>query len=445
MSESSKKRKRVSDGERPIKSNPSTSSPRVKITHNRYEQPGGLLIGSGPGIALPTNIIFQAYQAIDESRPQKRKFKELLIQSSDHQVLNFTGQENQDGGVSDELKHYVAILDSAAGTLHIAETKQLSVRSTVRAEDDEALARRTQEREKGANTRRTLGLEFGTKKAKRAIAQNADNKIISPEKQRALSPGSLRKADPAASAVLDYLEPSALDAPTEEAIRAEVDEARPRPKHNAAAKRISDVYAIEELIGEDMMRALKVKPWVDAVEDEQDLEIGSRFVAMRVKSLADDDNIRQLKVAKYLLVLLNFLKACKVEGKLFRLPRKEDLRTKLGQEDSIISKLMERFTSNGKIRSWHVDLIKTTIAVLSLIVDDFETDTFDLRTDLEMKVPEINQYFAEIGARVKPPTDTERKQYRWTKTEAALHHFARLDIPLVFPKPRVVPRSRNAR
>ena len=342
------------------------------------------------------------------------------------------------------MKHYVGILDPATDTLQLVEADLLSLQSTLRSEDDDVAARQDEEKATRATARRELGLEFGTKKAKKAISQGADNKVVSSEKQRAMSPQSLRKANPTASAVMDSVDASMQDAPTEEALQAENEEAKPRPKHDSSAERVEDVYPISQVVGEDMMLSLKVKPWVEAIQNEENVQVPSRFVAHRMKALVQVDNIRKLKVAKYIYVLLEVLKAGETKGKQgTRLPKREVLKEKLGVSDDVVGKLIERFTTNGKVTKWHVDLIKSTLAVLTLIIDDFETDTHDLREDLIMKPPEMATYFKQVGARLKPPSSVVSGKKNWNKNEAGRHDFAHLELPLQFPKPRFIPRNRR--
>lgn len=96
-----------------------------------------------------------------------------------------------------------------------------------------------------------------------------------------------------------------------------------------------------------------------------------------------------------------------------------------------------------EMTKWHVDNLITHIAALSLIVDNFETDTHDLREDLRLDAKQMGQYFHEIGCRVGAPTEAERLKLKITKAEAASHRVARLRLPLEFPKVRNLPAKRR--
>lgn len=109
--------------------------------------------------------------------------------------------------------------------------------------------------------------------------------------------------------------------------------------------------------------------------------------------------------------------------------------------------------------SWHIDNICTHICALSLIVDSYTTDTFDLKQDLGLESRKfvlqsvqydlvltwrrMVQYFREIGCRIVPLKETEYEKFGIkTKAEAKSHTVAKLRLPLKFPKMRAQMRRR---
>jgi DNA-directed RNA polymerase I subunit RPA49 len=82
------------------------------------------------------------------------------------------------------------------------------------------------------------------------------------------------------------------------------------------------------------------------------------------------------------------------------------------------------------------------ICALSLHIDDFTTDTHNIREDL--RLDDISKYYSELGCKVSPPTEKERlKLGLRTKVEAQGHIVARLQIPLVWPKQRVIVQKKR--
>jgi len=126
------------------------------------------------------------------------------------------------------------------------------------------------------------------------------------------------------------------------------------------------------------------------------------------------------------------LKSVKEGGR--KLPARDILKTKLNISDALLDIVKKRFTDGNEMTKWHVDHLITHLAVLSLIVDNFETDTFDLREDLGLKPAEMRKYYQQVGAKFSAPTERERAKMGISKPEGSTHHIARLTLPLQFPK-----------
>lgn len=110
---------------------------------------------------------------------------------------------------------------------------------------------------------------------------------------------------------------------------------------------------------------------------------------------------------------------------------------------------------------WHVDNFMTHIAALTLIVDDYVSDTFDIREDLRLKPTEydtrndendelmltfarrMKQYFSEIGVHLVSASEPELQKMKLTRAHASMHQMAKLKLPLQFPKQRKMPASRQ--
>lgn len=85
----------------------------------------------------------------------------------------------------------------------------------------------------------------------------------------------------------------------------------------------------------------------------------------------------------------------------------------------------------------------THILVLAISIDNFVSDTHDIREDLKLEIKDISKYYAELGCVVVPPTDVERTALQVAKAEANAHRIARLKLPLVFPRMRVPIRAKK--
>jgi len=189
-------------------------------------------------------------------------------------------------------------------------------------------------------------MTFGTKKAKKAISSLSEN-AITRDRARDASPGAAKralKANPSARAVLESMAMSASNAPTKDDLQSSIDDAKPRPKHNAQATKPDEVYEVRSIVGDELMKDLRVKPWVDAVEANEEVTTKSRYVSNRLRALCQDDEIVRLKVLRYMLLLLEFFNALKtVRGGGRKLPDKGELEKAMGVEKHVVDTIRKRF------------------------------------------------------------------------------------------------------
>ncbi|EOD46513.1 putative a49-like rna polymerase i associated factor protein [Neofusicoccum parvum UCRNP2] len=437
---SEKKRKRHADkNDRPSKKvaiDPPTRP--VKLAFLDDDAQLGPVIAATPGVTFPSGLALEPYKKENE----KHRY-DLLLHSSNHERLDFSARPERDGTADSLLKHYVGIYDPQTGELKVMEAHKLVLRNTLRSETEEMHAQRQQaaarERQTNFALRQDLGREFGTKKAKKALASITENAI---NPTAGAAEGNV--ADPVAKAVLESMADATADMPTRDSLQAAVDENKPRPRANLEATAPSEVYPPDVLIGSDNMRLIEVKSWIDMVAKNEDIKTSSMFVAHRVYDISRGKNVKKIKVLKYILLLIDFLAALKpARNGAKKLPQRADLETKTKTSGALLDGVRRKFADGNELTKWHVDNLITHIAALSLFIDDYVTDTFDLREDLRLDNKLIGQYFHEIGCRVGPPTEKERTDGGYSKAEAVNHKTAKLRIPLDFPKQRNIPMRRR--
>lgn len=281
-----------------------------------------------------------------------------------------------------------------------------------------------------------LGQTFGTKKAKKAIQETVLNAIAPRGKVGDTAPPT--KIDAAARAMLSSVGEITSTMATREELQAVVDDAKPVPIPNLEATEIQDVYDPKKIIGADILNLVPIREWQEKVRHKENIPVPSRFVAARLNSVASNDEaVTRLRVLRYLAFVLIFYlntKPGKVRGTR-QLPSREKLREVLAPApEAVIENIRRKFSEGGQMRKFHMDLLMTHCCVFACIVDNFEVDTQNLRDDLKIDQKVMNQYFHEIGGRVKPVVDKERK---------TTIHVARLALPLDFPKQRhIAPRRR---
>ena len=297
------------------------------------------------------------------------------------------------------------------------------------------------------SARNSLGLAFGTKKSQKAIRSLTANAIqASPSKSNSKNQSNYT-LDPLASAVVSSMAASTSSMPTREEMQAEIDEAKPRPKPHLDAEIPAEVYPVEELVGGvNVLQAVGVKEWIDKVKAGQDVQTKSMFVARRLKETVESGDVKKLKTLRYLLLLVEWYKSLKPGTKQGRkIPKLEEVPDLVaGWGSDIVNGIAKRFTEGGVVNKWCHDNLITHILALTLVLDNFVTDSHDIREDLKLETKDVPKYYQELGCTVALPTETERAAMNLKKAEAITHRLAKLRLPLVFPKMRV-PAARKRR
>ncbi|KAI9685629.1 MAG: DNA-directed RNA polymerase I subunit rpa49 [Bogoriella megaspora] len=440
----SKKRKRDSEAE--IQDSEKATLPNnVKVRVVEGDKEWCPVFASTQGVSFP-DITFNSYKkhsggsVFSDARLAPASYLpppvtyELLLQSSSHPKLDFTGKEEGDSTLpkdqENSLTHYVGIYDPEASTLQVVPSRKIILRSTPRTEAEEIAAEAAARKSLSfAAARNELGMEFGSKRAKKAISATAQNAITAAPNASAES----EKMDATSAALLNSAAEATKNNPSSEALKAQTDEHKPRPKANLEAQMPQDVYSADDLIGPDVMKALQVREWIESAENDKPVQISSRFVAKRLHGFAKKKDVKTCKILRYMLLLMEFSSSLKGIRKKVT-PKTAELKTKLRVGDSMIRHLESTFTDSGLATRWHQDYLATHLCALALIIDNCHVDVHDLREDLRIEDKHIVQYFRETGARVTAPTEAQRgAMHNVDRAAAASHKIAHLRIPLDFP------------
>lgn len=406
---------------------------------------------TAPGLCLPESLLFNSY-----TRPQKTSTKkarsakppqELLLHSSAHRTLDYTGKEDGPKDAGSSLRHYIGVFDPATGQLQVVEGRKMVVRGSVRSQQASAeamgewadkkvtctvpmldTAQTADLPQTAMDLKNDLGETFGTKKAKKAILALTEN-AISPRKRAGGSDAKPAALDAGSLALMESLKETTANMASREELQAAVDMAKPVPKGHLDADEIQNVYVPEEIIGAEVLTSIPVRDWQQAANTKQPLQVYSRFVAHRVNRIADhEDALQRLRLLRYLYWVILYWHSARPgrERGTKQAPPKDKLKADMdGAPDGVLENIRRKFTDNGVLRKFHVDLLMTHCCVFASILDGFEVNTLDLREDLKLEQKELNQYFMEIGARVSVQ-----------KSEDKTGHIAKLSLPLRFPQLR---------
>ena len=227
---------------------------------------------------------------------------------------------------------------------------------------------------------------------------------------------------------------------TREEMQIEIDGGKPCPKPNLQASTPAEVYPLEQLMGgPNTLPAMGVKEWVDKVRSGTDVQLKSRCVARKLATTVQSGDVKKLKIMRYLLLLIEWFIGLKPgPNSSKKVPRKEDMGPLVAAYGSeVVSGVAQRFAAGFQLNRWHIDNVITHILAITITLDNFTTDTHDIREDLKLESKDISKYYAELGCVTALPTDTERSMLGISKAEGQSHRIARLKLPLAFPKVRV--------
>ncbi|KXH68354.1 A49-like RNA polymerase I associated factor [Colletotrichum salicis] len=435
-----RKRKRDLDGSSKSKKKQATEPSTVVVSSFQRPQLCPPVLASTPGIRIAKNVQFNPYVKQDVSSVKRRSktpavSQDLVLHSTDHQTMDYTARED---GISDSqqaLKHYVGIYDPETGKLQVVEAKKMVVRGVARAKHaSEQAMTAPADYSSYYDLKKDLGQTFGTKKAKKAIESVALN-AIDPNKTRDSAP---KKLDTASKAIMEAIGGATATMASREQLQAVVDEAKPVPRPNLEAEAIQDVYDPDEFIGREILAAIPVKDWIDPAKKGEEVLCYSRHVAGRVKKIADSGNVSKMRLLRYFYFLFTFYTMA-TPGKqrgTKRIPPRDKLKERMEPAPQVvIEHIRRKFSDGGEMRKFHMDLLITHCCAVACIIDNFEVETSKLREDLRLDQKDMNNYFFEIGAKVKQGASKEKG--------VKAPHVAKLALPLNFPKLRSVAPKRR--
>ncbi|PCG90300.1 Hypothetical protein PENO1_032450 [Penicillium occitanis (nom. inval.)] len=466
-----KKRKRDSDRhERPSKKPAIQAQNLPPLTASVIKDDNELapVLINAPGLQFPKKLHgFKPYtkesttKASSSGRNKGIVSTELLLQSSEHPVLDFVGTEATEDADS-QLKHYVAIVDPDQKTWQFVEVRRMTLRSSVKKHNKE-VAEDESDYEGAAyrDQRKALTEAFGTKASRKAAQSEAENSMLAP------AGGASGAVE---SAILSSMPAQGIATANLKAqeLQAQVQANKPIPTANLAATHPSEVYTLESLVagGVSTLNQMPIQEWQDTVNAGEAITSTSRYVAHRVDAVVKSTNVTHLQVLRYILILIELTKNIK-RGKgsdppgSKRVPLRADLKKVLSGgssatallPDPVVEAIRRKYAPGGVMVAHNITLLYTTLCALSLHIPpapakdggtsslggntptELATDPSDLRDDLRLDTPTVTQYFRELGCRSEKPRESEFAKFGIkTKAEAANKRICKLRLPLDFPK-----------
>ena len=234
--------------------------------------------------------------------------------------------------------------------MQLIPAKKLVTRSMLRDHDsserfsDEDAAPVT-----GYAARNKLGLAFGTKKSQKAIRNLTVNAInASPSKALVNTDGlwKTKQLDALSEAVISSMAAPTSSMPTREELQVQIDKGKPIPTPHLDASNPFEVYPVAELVGgEDFLRKIQVKEWIDILKAGGDVPTKVFFVARRLLKVAESGDVLKMRILRYLCLLVGWWR-CLKPGRSYKVPKLEEMSSLNDFGTELVESLRKRFSKD---------------------------------------------------------------------------------------------------
>lgn len=293
---------------------------------------------------------------------------------------------------------------------------------------------------RGSVLRNALGEAFGTKKAKKAIADLERNRIDSD------------KLTDVAVDIVDAVRTASKDLPTRQQLEEAVSNDRPTPLANVDATDVEQIYPIESIISDYEMQFIRVGSLLKETDVEKKMEsfpYPSKYISKKLEVFTQSSQLQKLQLLYYLSLLLGVFAARRVNNKAKLLERLNS------PPETLIDGVLDKFTvarpgqiGRSKDRSFfidpqHEDKLLCYILTIMLHLDNFIVEISPLAQELNTKPSKIVALFRVLGALVKGASVSQAEAFGVAKSAANSYKIATLRVP--FKLPEMVRRGRAQR
>lgn len=398
-----KKRKRGEGG---------SSEVKVKNYHD-----GMVVATTFGGQSVPKDASFNVY-----------KRKSDVIVHGENPVFEYDGQNQQDQG-----SYCLASYDPETNSVELYPSSLVNMAGVVKAKKMVEGPAVKQANVRNVLQRNALGEAFGTKKAKKAITEMERNRI------------DAEKLEDLEVAIVDTVQESTENLPSQEKRQETLSSTRPIPPHNLETTKVEEVYPLDGIIPKFEWSYIRVQPITQEKDLSKKLSLfphkTSQYVSSRMAAIENGvgTQTEKIKMIYYASLLLAVY-----ENK--RINNKAALLAKVGNPpEALISGILDRFAvskasqfGKTKDRNFAIDPVhehKLLCYLLALIlrIDNYTAEIAPLAQELSLKPSKLAELFRALGCAVKPPTAVQAEALGLSKAAAANYKLAVLSAPLKLP------------
>jgi DNA-directed RNA polymerase I subunit RPA49 len=387
-----------------------------EVTVKNYHD-GMVVATTFGGQSVPKDASFNVY-----------KRKSDVIVHGENPVFEYDGQNQQDQG-----SYCLASYDPGTNSVELYPSSLVNMAGVVKAKKMVEGPAVKQANVRNVLQRNALGEAFGTKKAKKAITEMERNRI------------DAEKLEDLEVAIVDTVQESTENLPSQEKRQEALSSTRPIPPHNLETTKVEEVYPLDGIIPKFEWSYIRVQPITQEKDLSKKLSLfphkTSQYVSSRMAAIENGvgTQTEKIKMIYYASLLLAVY-----ENK--RINNKAALLAKVGNPpEALISGILDRFAvskasqfGKTKDRNFAIDPVhehKLLCYLLALIlrIDNYTAEIAPLAQELSLKPSKLAELFRALGCAVKPPTAVQAEALGLSKAAAANYKLAVLSAPLKLP------------
>ncbi|KAI9317116.1 RNA polymerase I associated factor, A49-like protein [Dichotomocladium elegans] len=377
-----------------------------------------------PGTKPPADTKFTAYRS-EHDEIDSKKTQRFLVGETDKVV--YTGANFGKDTPASHCKYLVGVYSKKSNTLNVVQAPILRMHRTVKALQSGTTSNTLVDKSfQGAKA--SLGMAFGTAKAKKQIKDTERNAVTAEELEDILPDIQ--------SEIGKY------DGPTQDDIRKLMQEDMPIPVHNFAAETPAEAYDLSSIVTEEELHAVPIKLLLKAEDDNAMKELlpftGSSFINERVSEIIKSSGKKNRSLLRT-LVYISYLMAYSTKLRPFDCKERRKVEAALKSPPTVIlDRLHERYTSSDVRTPFMEDKILCYMLVLCLSVANYSLFPEMIAKDLSLKVSKITNLLKNLGCKMEKTSAEERKMT--AKSGVVQGKKATLVVPLKFPKKSILRR-----
>ncbi|AMD19575.1 HCL576Wp [Eremothecium sinecaudum] len=392
------------------------------------EEPAVVVASFFNGFKAPSETSFELYK--------NKTSRDSFILHGENDRLEYHGETEEDNASYD---YVLGVYEPSKKSVELYKAPVVSASVISKSKKKLAGPVIKQGSSRPSAMRNALGEAFGTKKAKKAIADMERNYIDSD------------KLVGSAIDIVDSVKTASKDLPSKEQLQQTATEDRPTPLANVDATDVEQIYPIHNIIPKKEWSFIRVGPILNETDTQKKLQMlpfsKSNYITKKLATLTQVSQMQKLQLLYYLSLLFGVYDNRRCNDKVKLLEKLN------APPDTLLHGILDRFTvarpgqfGRSKERSFIIDpqnedKLLCYIVAIVMHLENFIVEVSPIAQELGLKPSKMVNIFKTLGAIVKGATVAQAQAFGIPKSAASTYKIATLKVP--FKLPEINKRSRG--